>query len=69
MRNFVAKNAPRRNSGAHKDKKKEAMRSPESDAEINEYLAYLEELYEAESASESFSDQLPDEYWHSLNKD
>jgi len=69
MRNFVAKNAPRRNSGAHKDRKKEAMKSPESDAEIQAYLEYLEELKEAESASESFSDQLPDEYWHSLNKD
>lgn len=45
------------------------MRSPESDAEIQAYLEYLEELKEAESASESFSDQLPDEYWHSLNKD
>jgi len=69
MRNFVAKNAPRRNSGAHKDRKKEAMKSPESDESVKEYLEYLEELKEAESASESFSDQLPDEYWHSLNKD
>jgi len=45
------------------------MRNPESDESVKEYLEYLEELKEAESASESFSDQLPDEYWHSLNKD